>query len=164
MKNTLSILLFSLFLFGFSDEVQRYHIDKTTSPNDTLTYLKYDMSLVNGVIFCEFGDVGLFKDGKRDGVHKGWWGNGQLEWEENYKDGKKVDGLYKSWHKNGEVEGEGNYKDGELDGLWKSWHKNGQLRYEKNYKDGKEDGLRKWWWKNGKLRYEENYKDGKLID
>jgi hypothetical protein len=56
---------------------------------------------------------GLFdKDGKKDGLWKEWYENGQLRWEKNYKDGK-LDGLARGWYKNGQLRWENNYKDGE---------------------------------------------------
>ena len=32
---------------------------------------------------------GNYKDGKYDGLHRGWYENGQLKSECNYKDGKR---------------------------------------------------------------------------
>ena len=46
-----------------------------------MCYLKFDMTLLNGFVVCEFGDVGLFKNGLRDGVHKEWYENGVLKKE-----------------------------------------------------------------------------------
>ena len=70
MKRILFVLLLTIFFVGCSEKVQRYHVDETTSPNDKLTYLKKDMSLVSGIVF--------------DTLY-----NGQLIQESNYKDGKK---------------------------------------------------------------------------
>lgn len=39
--------------------------------------------------------------------------DGKVQKWRNYKDGKK-DGLYKSWYQNGQLELERNYKDGDL--------------------------------------------------
>ena len=44
MKNILSILLVSVILFSCSNGDKRYHIDETTFPTDTLTFLKSDMT------------------------------------------------------------------------------------------------------------------------
>ena len=90
MKKVL-LLLIVCVLIGCSEN--RYHIDETTNPTDTLFYLKNDMSLLNGVVFNEFGDVGLFKNGERDGLHRKWFENGQLEEEVNYINGLR-NGLY----------------------------------------------------------------------
>ena len=60
----------------------------------------------------------------------------QLEYEENYKDGKQV-GLGTSWYDNGQKEEEGNFKDGKKEGLFTKWDKNGVKQSVVNYKDGK---------------------------
>ena len=52
----------------------------------------------------------------------------------NYKKGKK-EGVCRSWYKNGQMSEEYNYKDGVEDGLCRSWYENGQINYEYNYKD-----------------------------
>ena len=95
-----NLILFAVVLFcGCGEKVQRYHIDEITSPSNTLTYLKKDMSLVNGIVFCEFGDMGLFKEGKEDGILKHYYENGQLMWKCNYTDGEKV--SEKCWNETG---------------------------------------------------------------
>ncbi len=161
MKNLYTIIFF--LLFHISIYGQRYHMDETTKPNDKLRYLKYDMSLVNGIVFCDYGDWGLYKDGKPTGLHKRWYKDGQLKVEVNVRDGK-LDGLYTKWYWNGQLENKGNYKDGEKDGLHKYWYESGNRDMEVNYKDGKLDGLyRKWYLWNGQLESEENYKEGELI-
>ena len=48
-----------------------------------------------------------------NGVDKGYYENGQLRYETNYKDGI-VDGLGKGWYENGQLKSEWSYKDGEL--------------------------------------------------
>ncbi len=57
MKKLL-LLLLCVPLIGLGQN--RYHIDEVTSPNDTLTYLKHDMSLLNGIVYSEFGDLGMY--------------------------------------------------------------------------------------------------------
>ena len=67
----LILLLIVCLLIGCTSE-KRYHIDEITNPTDTLCYLKSDMSLLNGMVYNEFGDVGMFKNGKRDIFYKEW--------------------------------------------------------------------------------------------
>ena len=162
MKKILSLLIICL-IFSCTQNQNRYRLGEILVVSDKLCYLKHDMSLVNGIVYNEFGDVGLFTNGIKNGIHKKWYENGQLEFELNLKNGKK-DGLYKWWYENGQLEYELNLKNGELDGLGKSWYKNGQLSVEGNYKNGKRDGLSRGWDKNGQLEYEGNWKDGKLIE
>ena len=121
MNKILSLLIISLFI---SCSQNRYHIDETTNPTDTLCYLKSDMSLLNGVVYNEFGDIGLFKNGKREGLNKIWYDDGQIMSKRKYKNGKWV-GLHKVWYENGQLKFEGSFKEGVIDGLRKIWYENG---------------------------------------
>ena len=114
MKKLLSILLVSVLLIGCSTELKRYPIEDIILKNK-LFYLENDMSLLNGVVNSEFGEVGRFIEGKSEGIHKYWYKNGLLELEENYKDGK-YEGLYRGWCENGQLKYEGTYINGEVIG------------------------------------------------
>ena len=122
MKHLYIVILF--FLFHVNIYGQRYHMNETTKPNDKLRYLKHDMSLVNGIVFCDYGDWGLYKDGKPTGLHKRWYKKGTIQTEVNLKDGK-LDGLCRKWYQwNGQLKEERNYKDGEVVSQ-KCWDENG---------------------------------------
>ena len=160
MKYLFVFLLVSMSSIVISQN--RYHVDKTTfALKDTVVYLKHDMKPINGVLYCDYGDVGIYVKGKKDGLLREWK-NGQLWIEGNYKDGK-ADGLVREWYKDGQLQFEGNYKDGKRDGLIRKWYDDGQLKIETNFKDGKRDGLDRGWHENGQLKFDYNYKDGKLI-
>ncbi len=75
--------------------------------------------------------------------------------ERNYKEGKK-EGIQKNWYENGQIMYESNYKKGKKEGIQKGWYDNGQLWYEFNYKEGKQQ----YWYFNEQIWYEENYKEG----
>ena len=141
----------------------RYHVDKTTfaamstfALTDTVVRLKYDMKPINGVLYCDYGDMGIYVEGKNDGLHRGWWSNQQLSSKCNYKDGKR-DGLCRYWYENGQLSIDRNYKDGKRGGLDRYWYENGQLWWHQNYKDGKKDGLWRQWNEDGILWSEHNY-------
>ena len=76
-----------------------------------------------------------YKDGKRDGISKGWWPSGNIKSKWNWKDGK-LDGLFEMWHDNGNYRYLKNYKNDELHGEWISWYENGQMSCKKYFKDG----------------------------
>ena len=141
-------------------EEERYDVSETVNPTDTLMSLKADMKPLNGVVFCQLGDIGKYVNGKKEGVQKSWYESGQLESEKNYKDGK-AEGIQKWWNEDGQLEDERNYKDGEKHGVQKSWYRSGQLFFELNCKDGEKDGVQKSWYDDGQLYSELNYKDGK---
>lgn len=74
------------------------------------------------------------------GVVKAFYTNGQLEFEETYKNGK-LDGPHKSYYENGELLSEGN---GE--GVYKEYYNNGRIKEEID-----ENGNYKCYERNGKL-------------
>lgn len=97
----------------------------------------------------------------QEGLVKGYYENGQLRYEKNYKDGK-LNGLTKIYLENGQLNLEGNYKDGKMNGYQKKWYENGQLKHEYNYKGGFE-GLFKTYDEKGKLKSVSIYIDNKYI-
>lgn len=141
--------------------INRYDISKTVNATDTLMCLKFDMKPLNGIVYCEFGDVGTFVNGKPDGANKGWYEDGQLEWYINFKDGIR-EGTYKWWYENGQLEAESFYKDGKLEGTQNKWHESGQLMLHYNHKDGEKVGVWNTWYINGQLQFSTSYKDGKV--
>ena len=151
-EKIISILLISIILFSCSNENKRYHIDETTSPNDTLTYLKSDMSLLNGIVFGEFGEFGKYVDGIKDGIHKEWYESGKILLEETYKLGdKNFNGFYrKYWFENGQLMGQGSYT-----GEYIEYYDNGKIAKKGNLMNGKLVGTHKTYYgSNGKLMIE----------
>ncbi|MDC0100494.1 hypothetical protein OAI90_09410 [Crocinitomicaceae bacterium] len=95
MKRLLiSLALITVFIFGVNAQSttalksNRYDVSETVNPTDTIMCLRADMKPLNGIVFCEFGDIGKYVNGKEDGVQKDWYDDGQLRSESNYKDGK----------------------------------------------------------------------------
>ena len=119
MKKLL-LLLLCVPLIGFGQN--RYHLNEVTSPNDTLTYLKEDMSLVSGVVYYESSD---WREEDQEWLEK----HRVNRWEETYSDGVWI--LYRCWFVNGQLSNES--KKGPV--LWTSrkWYENGQLRSYKLY-------------------------------
>lgn len=78
-----------------------------------------------------------YLDDKCHGINKGWYENGQLEYEWPYQSGKEH-GICKRWYENGKLECEWLYQNGERYGICKGWHENGQLSYEKYWLHGKQ--------------------------
>ena len=153
----ISILLISVILFSCSNGNKRYHIDETTSPTDTLTFLKLDMTPLNGMVYCEFGDNGFYINGKRDGEHKRWFDNGQLRDLGNYDNGKFID--YQSWFENGNQH---IHNIPIKDSLYfmKVWFENGQLKQKISKKGFIREGESREWYEDGNLNNIINYKNG----
>ena len=75
----------------------------------------------------------LFYQGKPfTGIAYDVYSNGQLQFEETYKDGE-LNGLYQEWYENGQLASQGTFKDNELNGLFQEWDKNGQFLEEQFY-------------------------------
>jgi antitoxin component YwqK of YwqJK toxin-antitoxin module len=58
--------------------------------------------------------------------------------EKVYEESK---GIIREYYGNGQLQAELNYKDGKLDGICKVYSTDGQLLSEGNYKDGKQEGV-----------------------
>ena len=151
MKQIL-ILLISVILFSCSESEIRYHIDETTSPSDTLTYLKSDMKPLNGIVFCEFGENGKYINGKKEGIHKEWYEDGQIMKEENLKLGdKNFDNYYKKvWWENGQLYVSRN-KEGYI-----NYFDNGRIMKEGKLKNWENVGVHKSYYSNGNIMIEIN--------
>jgi len=91
-----------------------------------------------------------------------YYENGQIEKEENFKDGNK-DGKWTWYYENGQIEQEENWKDDKEDGKWIRYYKDGQIVKEGNFKDGNRDGKLIYYNDDGSKQKEETYKDGKLV-
>ena len=66
----------------------------------------------------------------------GWFRNGQLWSETEYKNGIKH-GMSRNWRENGQLFYEEEYKHGIKHGMSRNWHENGQLQCETEYKKWK---------------------------
>ena len=155
----ISILLISVILFSCSNGNKRYHIDETTSPTDTLTYLKLDMTPLNGFVYSEFGENGKYINGKKDGIHKEWYEDGQIETEENWKLGdRNFDNYYlKEWWDNGQLFVNHNQKE------YIHYFKNGHIMKEGKLKNGERIGIHKSYYSNGSLMIEINVENDSMI-
>ena len=98
--------------------------------------------------------------GKKEGIYKEYYENGQLCVEVNYINGT-MNGIYKLYYENGQLWEEMNYIDGKINGIFKSYYSNGQLMEEVNYIDDKRNGIYKSYHYDGQLLEEVNYIDGK---
>ncbi|MGY6560713.1 MAG: toxin-antitoxin system YwqK family antitoxin [Luteibaculaceae bacterium] len=66
------------------------------------------------------------REGKRTGVWRSWYPNGNLWSLHNYTDGK-LHGEYKTWHKNGQIFISGRYEMDNQIGTWKYFSEDGTL-------------------------------------
>ena len=64
-----------------------------------------------------------YKNGKREGLSKSYFENGQLK-EETTDENDKREGISKSYYENGQLKSEINYINGKPEGLIKYFHEN----------------------------------------
>lgn len=97
----------------------------------------------------------------RHGRARHYYLNGQLKFEERYRDGR-LDSVTEFWYENGAKQGVLPFKEGKPHGMAVTWHPNGMKKSEKPWVDGKLHGLSREWDKKGRLleemRWERNAK------
>ena len=110
-----------------------------------------------------------YNNGKKDGLSKIFYENGQLKNESQYKNGILLN--EKEYYNDGQLRFEGNYEDArdyadnKEVGIGKLYFKNGILKYEWNFTKSENIAFRKSYNQNGELVYEARYDgDGKLIE
>ena len=133
---------------------------------DSLSFLKHDMSLLNGTVetYHENGQLDesyKFKNGKLHGGCESYYENGQLDERSKFKNGR-INGLLEVYFKSGQIESETNYKNRQYHGTERWWYENGQIRFESNWKNDQYHGIKKEWYKNGQLEREKYYHYGDL--
>jgi hypothetical protein len=92
----------------------------------------------------------VYRNGKLEGVSKGWYENGQSQWVSLYKN-NLMKGNSKYWRENGQRWIDGNYHEGLRHGTHRVWHKNGRIETLEFYQNGDVVGESKAWNENGNL-------------
>lgn len=133
---SISIIAIGIVAYFMYNVPATYQYDEVVF-NKGLVYLKKDMSLLTGKINSKYykGEV---INGKKEGLHRDWHSNGQLEEEVSYVDGKSQ-GLSRNWYSNGQLEAEGSYVNGKKEGIHIEWNSRGNITDKASYVDGKID-------------------------
>lgn len=116
--------------------------------------------------------TGGYVDGIKEGTHRLYDRDGNLEGGELYSKGEKIgegiiddtgayQGYWKLYYPTGELQAEGEYEDTKRIGDWIFYHKNGQIEHKAKYINGLPQGKWTWYYDNGKLRREEFYRRGR---
>jgi len=100
--------------------------------------------------------------GKKHGINKKWFRNGDLSFLSTYKEGKK-NGHTRTWWSNGNLRSESYYVDGVPDGIQRQWYSSGSIFKKINLQDGKENGLQQSWRENGKIYNNYEAKNGRIF-
>jgi TonB family protein len=83
-------------------------------------------------------DSGLFEKKAKQGIFKGWYEDGELQYIYHYQNGIKVDTSYELM-KDGSLS-EITIADKEGNGIFQNYHKNGKIKLLGRVKNGKRDG------------------------
>ena len=155
------ILFFKISLICSCFAQDRFLESDVVMDHDTM-FLKKEMHKITAIVYNKHGDIGYFKNGLREGLHKEWFRNGNLKDEINFKNGLKH-GEFRYWDDKGQLLKEGHYFNDSLDGFIKEWYHNGNIKLEVHYKNGKMHGLRTEWYKSGHKWSEQQMEDGYVV-
>ena len=158
MNKLFFILLIILSLFSHSSISESFtHYDDLVVRND-LYYKKFTNVPFTGELFDREHLFGSIVNGKKEGKWVSYHENGQLSYQEIYKNGKLLSN--ESYYTNGEVRYFNNYKNGKQHGnlIYSDRYGN---KYHQTFKNGIEHGPSEWYFSTGELWFEGSYKDGK---
>ena len=151
------ILAILILTVSFIVDAKNYSTDQTKlcSYDENLT-CDLNNEPLNGILISsnssEVKVESNFKDGRKEGIQKGYTKDGILLFEMNFKDGKR-DGFSKGYDINGNLIYEETFKNGKSDGFLKNYDRTAQLRIEENIKDNKRISHKRYS-EDGKLHYE----------
>ncbi|WP_428653332.1 toxin-antitoxin system YwqK family antitoxin [Runella sp.] len=111
---------------------------------------------VSGRLFSIYpsGDTAFsvgFLSGKEEGKANFWYENGQLKEQRLFKNGHK-EGIHKGWWPNGKRKFLFHFQDDMYEGNVQEWDESGQPYRDMNYHLGQEEGQQRMWYDNGQLR------------
>jgi hypothetical protein len=84
-------------------------------------------------------------------VERHTYTNGMLA-EERAFSGTREQGVHRGWWPNGQPRFEYSYRDGTLNGVSREWFPSGALWREQRYEAGHEAGLQRMYWEDGRVR------------
>ena len=158
-----------------------YKVNSTTPFNGTVIYYHTD----DNIFFTQAFKLGLltnqqlgaltepeeqtlqvelsYFNGKKEGPHKYFKPDGQLDKIGIYRGGKEHGRWYSYWDNSGLKSSIENYNNGLKDGLQKYYYSDGKLAAKLPYKDGKQDGLHERYHNNGQLKEKLKFKNGIVL-
>jgi antitoxin component YwqK of YwqJK toxin-antitoxin module len=127
--------------------------------------LFYADTLFTGKIFATYENedsafVFEYKKGKQNGWQQKWYTNNQISEIRFYLEGRK-EGVHNGWWGNGKRKFQYHFENDEHDGELKEWFEDGDLARVFHHKAGHEKGNQKMWWPDGSVRANYDIKNGK---
>ena len=136
------LFLYTIFLFSCTESIsiQESELINGKTVQQFVRYNQY-----NGTIKIYYPDnqlesVRKYSDGKKYGIHEGWWINGNQKYKYRFKNDQSI-GQHMQWHSNGQLFIVKNFKNGIENGEQKAWDQNGDLMYKYIYYDGRKYGI-----------------------
>jgi hypothetical protein len=102
-----------------------------------------------------------YRNGKKWGLRKKWYENGQLTQMSYFEDGV-AHGIMREWHENGVTMAEGSFEQGKLHGVVRRWYSTGKREAEYPYTNGELNGLVLQWSRKGFMIGRMQYENGKM--
>jgi len=135
----------------------QYNISDINFIGDSI-YKFNDNTNANGLIYCEYGNIGMLINGKPNGLWTLYHANGIKKMRVLLINGKQ-EGIRTDWYSNGSKEFEGNYLDDKQTGVCRFWYKDGQMELEGEFKNGLFAGNYTRWYKEGSIKYIYNHQE-----
>ena len=89
-----------------------------------------------------------------------WHADGSLAEERTWR-GTREDGVHRGWWSNGNQRFEYTYRDGVLQGASREWFMDGAIWREQQYVAGHEAGLQRMYWQDGRVRASYEVRNGR---
>ena len=142
-KNHFSLIKGVLY---YKNETFTGILEEVDSINKTRNFTSYNKGQKHGIAAKFYFDDAtaeerLYSEGKKVGIHKGWYPNGQLKFEFYFNPKGEYHGSVTSWYKNGQKVKAFNYVNGKEEGSQKMWQPDGTLRANFVTKNGERYGL-----------------------
>ncbi|MEP6834116.1 MAG: hypothetical protein ABJB74_12010 [Gemmatimonas sp.] len=151
------VLALSLLAFAVVPKSNRAVVESTSSRlTEVNGVVLLNQQPFNGHVYEHF-DGGVLKrdanyrDGKLNGVTRGWHENGQVDYARTYSAGLE-EGTHKGWYENGGRRFEYHFRNGVSEGVSKQWYRNGKPYTLFHFTNGQEAGQQQMWDTEGKLR------------
>ena len=138
-----AVFLFSLILFSCQNQINISE-NELINGQDIQKYIRSNE--FTGTISVMYNnDITLkskrkYKKGKKNGLHEGWWPNGQKKYSFIFKNDMS-EGEHFQWHQNGTLFTHKKFKNGLEDGEQKAWDTKGDLMYKYIYNEGRKYGI-----------------------
>ena len=142
IQTNIGVFLYTVFLFSCSETV----IIQESDLIDGVTVQQFIRdSQYTGIIEIYYPNNQLkslreYSGGKKYGKHKGWWENGNQQYEYYFDNDQNI-GKHIKWNSNGEVFIVKNFENGVESGEQKAWDQNGNLMYKYIYHEGRKYGI-----------------------